>query len=122
MPVTIRDVQINPDNSGDGTAYTGYFSGYIERVAIGISNVDATTDLTVTDDSTGETILSLSNITANGNYGVRAQGESSADAALTGAYFPIRVTDSRAKCVIAQAGSSGFVQVHLYVADEEPLI
>ena len=122
MACRIIEVSLRNDSQGDATEYSGYFSGWIDRVVIESAVTETFATLTVTDDDTGETVLAKTGGVTDASYAPRGAGEAAAGAAVTGVYSPIRVTLSRLKCVLDVAGAiERLVKLWVYVTDEQPV-
>lgn len=121
-------VSITTATGGGATGYSGRTSGKIHAIryvkATAASAFASTADFTVTDETTGQSILSVSNVNATANYMVResvittsggARTYSTGTAALRAVEDRIPIGRSRVKIAIAQGGNTKLGTFHVYV-------
>jgi hypothetical protein len=100
--------------TGDaGTSYSKSFSGRLVGIYVDNGNLAATTDIVVTDEETGFTVLTITNLTADKMYMPRALNQD-----LAGADTAIRESIpvvGRLKFVVAQGGASNVGSAWVYV-------
>ncbi len=113
--LTLATVSITTDASGDATAYTGVVNGYvhaIQYVPDGTAPYDATADVTITGETTGIAVTTLTNVAAALTTYPRAATHDQANAAALYAAAGTAVRDrvpiaaERIKLVIAQGGAT----------------
>ncbi len=100
------------DASGDGTFYSPYLSGFIEKIQYVKTDYADTVDFTITAEATGETIWTEANVTASAVKHPRAATHSTAGVASVYVAAGSAVNDyialgrDRVKIVIGTAGIS----------------
>lgn len=111
-----RRVTVVPvcDANGAATSYSDVVSGAIATVAYtkaGSNNFSNGVGATITVESTGESLLAVTNMNATASYGPRQPAHTTAGAASlfaaggTAVLVPIVVAQDRIKIVIASGGS-----------------
>lgn len=114
-------VAITTDASGDFTGYTDVVSGRISAIVFTDTNLDATADITMTGEDTGQTIWSESNVNGNKTVAPRqpTHGTDGSASLYAGAGEPVEdhiiVAKERIKVVIAQGGNVKMGQVVIVV-------
>lgn len=118
-------VAITTDASGDFTGYAGPFDGFIHQfryVPDGSTPLDTNADLTITGDTTGQTIYSDTNIgTSAFTKAPRQPTHDTAGDALLYAAAGLPVEDricingERIKVVVAQGGNATSGTLYLWV-------
>lgn len=112
-------------SSGAGTVadqHTRAFSGEISAIYLEIGDLTNTVDITITDDATGASILTITNASANGWYVPRIPV---CDPAGTAALYAAGGTalleeipiDGALKVAVAQAGNSHTGHITIYVLE-----
>lgn len=109
-----QKVTLTTDASGNCTAYTEQpVSGPVLAVLYTRGTLDATTtDITVSTEITAQTVLTLTNVTASGNYYPRSVNHGNTGTALTGVE-PIYAAQERIKIVVAQGGNVGTGSIYI---------
>lgn len=118
-------VDITTDASGDGTGYTGVVDGLIQAIRYvkdGTSPYDNTADFTITTESSGQAVLTATNVAASATYQPRAATVDTSNAAALYAAGGTAVNDlipagrERVKIVVAQGGATATGRFHVYIA------
>jgi len=114
MPYIQRlPVTVTTDASGDGTGYVyAGPGGNVLAIRYVKVDYDNTADFTITDDVTGQAILTVANVTASTSYYPRAQVHDTADGSVmtldgtrkSAAPVPVGA-GGRIKIVVAQGGN-----------------
>lgn len=109
------DIDITTDGAGAATVYSGYIRGNIESIQYikdgGANPLAATADIVITDDATGEAILTFTDINATTTYRPRAALHDGTGAARLYAAAGVAVAGhyvvaGRLKAVVAQGGAT----------------
>lgn len=106
-----QTVSLTTNASGDVTGFTDARSGRILSIAYVIGTFAAGVDLTITVESTGEAILTLTNANASANYYPRVGVHDAVGAAAlyaaggTALREPVTIAQDRVKIVVAQGGN-----------------
>jgi hypothetical protein len=109
LPITLTT-----DGAGAATAFSGRISGFIIGYYVDIGTLAAgAVDITVTDDSTTEALLTLVNVAASVRLRPRLPTHDSTGQ-LTGALDAPWV-DGRLKVVVAQGGATKTGTLYVYV-------
>lgn len=110
--MAIRKFVVKPvTGTATATAYSPYFSGYIESIQYANVDFASGVDFTITADVTGESILSLTNQNTNFLLRPRAATHSTAGAAALYASGGTAVNDrialsrDRVKIAVAEGGN-----------------
>lgn len=115
MHAEVQTVAITTDASGDFTGYTNVVNGRVLQVRLDVPGTDglaATSDITITDENTGASILALTDQNGDGTWAPRQPTHSLAGAAALYAAGGTAVNDyvvvatSRIKVVVAQGGNA----------------
>lgn len=123
MSVQRHEISLVTDGAGACTAYSAYpVSGEIKAVVYVRGTLDnTTTDITITGEKSGISILALTNVTTDGQYAPRmATHGITGTAALyaaagTAVLACIPVALERIQVVVAQGGASKTGTLHVYV-------
>lgn len=116
------DLTVNAD--GDATVYTGVVSGRVLQlryVPDGSSPLDTGADLTITGETTGVAIATLTNIGTSAFTKVPRQathgvtGTALVYAGTDAVAEPIYLAGERIKCIVAQGGASKIGTLHVTV-------
>ena len=116
-------IPLTTNSGGAVTAYSSYFSGYIDAVQYVKTDFADGVDFTVTADETGEAILSLTDQNTATKLSPRAATHSTAGVAALYAGGGTAVNDrialgrDRVKVVIAQGGNVKTGSVIVTVSD-----
>lgn len=108
-----RKVTITTDASGDSTDYVDVY-GKIEKIHVEIDGLaSGAADVTITDNTSGETILELTNISADSVDYPRRQVDDTSGSGIAGAYDNFYV-NGPLKIVTADGGNAktGYVTVY----------
>ena len=121
-------VSITTATGGGATGYSGRTSGKLHSIryvkATAASAFASTADFTITDEATGDAILSVSNVNASARYMPRgsvittsggALTYSTGTAALRAVQDRLPIGRSRVKITIAQGGNTKLGTFHVYV-------
>lgn len=103
------DVSITTATGGTGTGYTPVVNGLISAViytADGTSPFEATTDITVTTEDTGQAVLTETNVTGSAKWYPMAEGELNSGSASTITEAAIYAAGERIKIAVAQGGNT----------------
>lgn len=115
MHAEVQQIDIVTDASGDFTGYSAIINGRVLEVRLvvpGAGGLEATTDVTITNEVTGASILTLTDQNGSGTWAPRQPTHSTAGAAAlyaaggTAVNDKIVVAESRIKVVIAQGGNA----------------
>lgn len=107
--IEVASLAIATDSSGDFTG-TVTINGAIKKVAVVYTDLAATTDITLSDNTTLENVHVKSSATSYAAY-PKVENVSSADAGLTVYAEPvIRIL----KCVVAQGGATKTGTLYVY--------
>lgn len=118
-------VDITTNGSGDGTGYTGVVDGLIQAIRYvkdGSTPYDNGVDFTITTETSGQAVLTATNVTASTTYQPRAATVDTSNAAALYAAGGTAVNDripagrERVKIVVAQGGASATGRFHVYIA------
>ena len=123
MQVERHVVSITTDASGDATAYTPVTTGRVLGVRVvvpGSGGIESTSDITITAEATGESILTLTNQNGSGSFYPRVGVHDAAGAAATldGTRLlrdSVAVANDRVKIVVAQGGNAKAATIHVIV-------
>lgn len=105
-------VTITTDGSGDATGYTGTVTGHVHSVRYVKTDYADGVDMTITGETTGIAIVTLTNYNASGTVYPRAgTHDTTGTAALyaaggTAVNDQIPVVNERIKIVVAQGGAT----------------
>lgn len=105
-------VTITTDASGDGTGYTGTVTGTIRSIRYVKTDYATGVDMTITGETTGIAIVTLTNYDASGTVYPRAATHDTTGAASlyaaggTAVNDHIPVVNERVKIVVAQGGNA----------------
>lgn len=102
-------VSITSDGSGDGTGYTSVIEGRIlaiEYVKDGTSPYDSGVDFTITTETTGQSILTVTNTAASTVWRPRVAIQGGNGSNIANEYEPVYSAGERVKIVIAEAAAS----------------
>lgn len=123
--ITRHVVDVTTNGSGDGTGYSSVpVAGAIHTiryVADGSAPFDNTADVTVTAETSGLTILTVTNLAATATWMPRppVQDEAAADALFAAGGTKLRdravVAQERVKVVVAQGGATKSGRFHVYI-------
>jgi hypothetical protein len=105
------------DGSGAGNAITGIpIRGKLLAVRLDYhASAPATTDVTITEEETGQTLLTVTDNKTDGTYYPRALPVSATNAAITDSYVP-RVVWGPLKVTVAQSNAhSPCVKAHFFI-------
>lgn len=117
-------VSLTTDASGAATGYTPVVSGRVLGVRVvvpGSGGIEATADITITAEATGQAILTLTNQNGSGSYYPRVPTHDTAGAAAlyaaggTAVLDAIAVGQDRIKIVVAQGGDTKACTVHVLI-------
>lgn len=97
-----------------GTAYSTPLSGLVHYLAVDYTAGDAGGDLTLSDDETGLTLLSLISNATDKAGPVRVQGVGTDAVAIAGVYEPLPIV-SRVKAVWADHAANTTIVVRVWV-------
>lgn len=104
MILTYDTVTVTTDASGDSTDYTEVLDGVILDVRYVKTDFEDTVDFTVTAETTGKAVLTVTNVTASTTWHITAQQvDTSAADAL---YGRVGIGNERLKIVTAGGGDS----------------
>lgn len=107
-------ITLTTDAGGDCTAYSTDVAGLVIGYAYDRGTLDnATTDITVTEEDTGASLLTLTNVTASARYRPRVATHD-VNGLATGALDAPAVV-GRIKVVVAQGGASKTGTLHVYI-------
>lgn len=107
-------IALATDGSGDCTAFSVKVSGLVIGYAYDRGTLDnATTDITVTEEDTGASLLTLTNVTASARYRPRVATHD-VNGNATGALDAPAVV-GRIKVVVAQGGASKAGTLYAYI-------
>jgi len=108
----LRRLIVTTDADG---AFTGYLdlSGRIDKIFLDVGTLATTVDFTITDNETGETILSKSNVTADAVFYVRVLVQDTNGANIANTYDISAV--KTIKVVVAQGGNTKTGDVYFYM-------
>ena len=118
-------VDITTDGSGDATGYTGVVDGLIQAiryVADGTNPYANTADFTITTETSGQAVLTATNVAASATYMPRAATVDVSNAASLYAAGGAAVNDripvgaERVKIVIVQGGATKSGRFYVYLA------
>jgi hypothetical protein len=106
--------------SGAATVYSDPLSGLIAGLYVENGDLDAGSDITITDEASGAAILTITNLAADAWYvptvGVVDAAGAARLYAVGGTAIPALIPiDGRLKFVVAQGGVSKTGTVHVYV-------
>jgi hypothetical protein len=122
-------VDITTATGGGATGYTykaaGRLTGfrYVKNATASVAFA-STADFTITDEETGRTLLTVSNVNASTDYDVEgsrittsggSRTFSTGTAALRAVSGPIPIARSRVKIVVAQGGNTKTGRFHVFV-------
>lgn len=116
-------LDVTTDTAGTATATaTRSIQHYLEKVVVDQGTLASTTDITITIENgphgiTAETVLTLTNHTADAIYYPRVQASDSVGAAIAGAYDRIFLIGTP-KVTIAQGGGVTSGSVILYFSSD----
>jgi hypothetical protein len=116
-------VSVTSDGSGDATAYTPYISGYLESIEYVKTDFTDGVDFTITDEATGKTLWTESNVNAAKVCLPRGATHSNAGVAALYAAGGTAVNDkfalgrTRVKIVVASAGAAKVGAFHVTMND-----
>lgn len=114
-------VAIAVDASGDATVYTPVVTGNVLQIHFVNTDLASTVDITITGDTTGQAILTKSNIAASFVHAPRQPLYDQSAAAMLhasgGTALPgfIAVVRERIKIVVAQGGTSKTGVIHVVI-------
>lgn len=117
-------VDITTDGAGAGTGYSGVVTGRvlaIRYVADGSTPYDNTVDFTITAETSGLAIVTVTNESGSATYYPRAATVSTANAAAlyaaagTAVNDRIPVAQERVKIAVAQGGATKTGRFHVYL-------
>ncbi len=109
-------IDFTTDGAGAATAYSAPLDGQVLFVRLVKGTLDATADITITDNASGAAILTATNLAADTDYPVRAQAKDTTGAAITGSFVPT-IVSGLAKVVVAQGGATKAGTAHLWVEE-----
>lgn len=100
-----QNITLTTDGAGACTAYSSAVTGRVLAVIVTIGALAATADITITSETTGQPILTLTNVAANAVKYPRSlvQDAVGADTTLR---EPVAVVNERVKIVVAQGGAT----------------
>lgn len=107
-------VAITTSAGGAAEVYTPSISARLSAIFVDVGTLAATTDITITEESTGASLLTLTNVAADARHLVRVQASDTSGAPITGAYDS-PVVRGRIKTVVAQGGNAASGTVYFYV-------
>lgn len=115
MHAKVQTVAITTAADGSFTGYTAVVNGRVLQIRLvvpGSGGLEATTDITITDENTGGSVLTLTDQNGSGTWAPRQPTHSQAGAAAlyaaggTAVNDHVVVAESRIKIVVAQGGSA----------------
>lgn len=117
-------VDITTNGSGDGTGYTDVVDGLIQAIRYvkdGSTPYDNGVDFTITTETSGQAVLTATNVAASATYQPRAATVDVTNAAALYAAGGTAVNDrlpvgaERIKIVVAQGGDTKSGRFHVYI-------
>ena len=118
-------VALTTDASGDVTAYSPNITGRILGIRVvvpGSGGIEATSDFTITAETTGEQILTVANVNGSQSYYPRVPTHKAADGAAelfaaggTNVRDYITLANDRVKIIVAQGGNAKTATVYVIV-------
>jgi hypothetical protein len=109
--VRVKKITLTTDASGDLTT-TKDIGMKIDKIFIDIGTLANTTDITITDNDSGEQVLALSNATADSVDYPRRQVDDNAGSAIASQYD--RYSVGTIKIVVAQGGDTKTGYAYIY--------
>lgn len=103
---------------GSGTFYSTNVTGIILGIRVvvpGSGGIEATSDLTITKERTGEQILTVANVNGSNSYYPRVITNKAADGTVEAASDYIGLHSDRVKIIIAQGGNAKAATVYVTV-------
>lgn len=115
MSIRYLSKAITTDGAGAATAYLGPVDGVLLAVRLVLGTwTGGAVDVTVTDQSSGAALLTVTNLAADTDFYPRGAAVSPANAAITNSFVAIPVS-GQVKVVVAQGGATTTGTVHLWV-------
>ena len=113
-----HSVTITTTSGGAATVYSGLIRGKLLAVEYDYGTLDAGTDLTITADTSGQALLTVTNAgAANSWWYPRAIPCIADTTAFTDAAVEMPLYDERIKCVVAQGGDTKTGTINFYICD-----
>ena len=124
MRAEVQTIAITTDASGNFTGYSAVVNGRVLEVRLvvpGSGGIEATSDITITNELTGAQILALTDQNGSGTWAPRQATHSTAGAAAlyaaggTAVNAHVVVAESRIKVVVAQGGNAKTATLYVTV-------
>lgn len=97
-------ISLFTDASGDAVGWLGPFTGLLTDIVYEHVDYASGADVVVVVDSSGASVLSVTNIAASGRYPVLVQASNTGGTAIVGAHVPLRLEFDRLRVTVSSAG------------------
>ena len=105
MSLFSLDVTLTTAIGGAATGYTSAFTGFFHTIAVDKGDLAVTSDITITNETTGEAIVTLTDVATDKAVHPRVLQQDAVGVNVAGEYTDVFV-NGRVKIVVAQGGDA----------------